>query len=298
MDMRNQRLLTSGAVCLAGWLGTAAAWAEEPAGGIMKHDAATGGSTDVAAEGFQAATVKPPEEKDATELKLSAGALNSTGNARSLALTGVGKFRARRGDNQLSSALAGNYSRSAPGRGEPMETSVENVQGSTRYDRFLGQGFAVFLSGSVRSDRFQGLDLRLNLDPGLAYYFVDHEKVQLWTEVGYDLQYDVRRGANIRAARADGTTLDRTDTRHSARLFGGYSNALSAAITFNTGLEYLQGLPETKYYRLNWDVGLTSSISSKLSIATTFSVRYDHHPLPDVVSTDTQTAVSLVYTLL
>jgi len=268
------------------------------ADGLAEQAPATEGSTDVAQEGFQTVAEPDPEEKNATELKVSAGGLFASGNSRLVAMTGAGRFRARRRDNQLSLAAAGNYSRGAPGPDEPMQATIQNLQGSTRYDRFLGAGMAAFLSLSARNDRFQGLDLRLNFDPGLAYYFVDQEKLQLWTELGYDLQYDVRRGANIRQASADGLALDKTEVRHSARLFAGFSESLSAAITFNTGLEYLQGVPDTEYWRLNWDAGLSSSINNALSIATTFSLRFDNQPLPDVEKTDTATAVSLVYQLL
>ena len=69
-------------------------------------------------------------------------------------------------------------------------------------------------------------------------------------------------------------------------------------VTFNTGLEYLQGIPETERWHLNWDVGLSSAIGGDFSLATTFSLKYDHAPLPAVKKIDTVTAVSLVYTLL
>ena len=66
----------------------------------------------------------------------------------------------------------------------------------------------------------------------------------------------------------------------------------------STGFEYLQGLPDTDYLRLNWDLGINSALYNALSVATTFSLRYDHHPLPSIKKTDTVTAVSLVYQLL
>jgi putative salt-induced outer membrane protein YdiY len=49
---------------------------------------------------------------------------------------------------------------------------------------------------------------------------------------------------------------------------------------------------------LNWDVALTSKIAGNFSLATTFTLKYDHHPLPDVEKLDTLTALSLVYQLL
>ncbi len=179
-----------------------------------------------------------------------------------------------------------------------MQTTLENVQGKARYDRFLGSGFAVFLSLSGRNDRFQGLILRENLDPGVAYYFIDTSPHQLWTELGYDLQHDLRRQANIETAAAKGIVLNKTDTRHSSRVFLGYSGSINKAVSLLTGTEYLQGLGDTKYWRFNWDAAINSSIGGRFSFATTFSLRYDHAPLPGVKNTDTITAVNLVYTLL
>ncbi|MEO8905811.1 MAG: DUF481 domain-containing protein, partial [Polyangiaceae bacterium] len=145
------------------------ALAQAPAG-TMKQDAATSGKTDVASDGFASAADNKHAD-DSTEAKIQAGALGASGNSRSLALTSMATVSARRGQNELSAAAAANYGRSAAKTGDPMQTTIENYQGKLRYDRFLTDRFSVFTSLSGRRDRFQGLDLRLNLDPGLAYYF-------------------------------------------------------------------------------------------------------------------------------
>lgn len=276
---------------------SATAAAQSAPAGTMKQDAASSGKTEVASSGF-ATVAKNEHLTDTTEAKVQAGAVLATGNARSLAVTSLGSFLARRGMNELSLAGAANYGRSSSKAGEPVETTMENYQGKLRYDRFLSERFAVFTALSARRDRFQGLDLRLNLDPGLAYYFVQEPKQQLWAEVGYDLQFDIRRKGVIAAAAAEGNALEKTDTRHSGRLFAGYKSALNEAVSFNTGVEYLQGLADTEFWRLNWDLGFTAAIATRFSLATTFSLRYDNHPLVGVEKTDTLTAVNLVYTLL
>jgi putative salt-induced outer membrane protein len=267
--------------------------------GIMKQDAASSGATDVGKGGFEAVAAEDEATaKDALELKISAGGMQSTGNSRSLAATASGQFRLRRELNQLSAAAAANYARAAANRNEDTATTVENFQGKVRYDRFVLENLAVFLATTARRDRFQGLDLRLNVDPGVAYYFVDQKKHQLWVELGYDFQYDVRNQDGIDAAAATGVEVDKTDVQHSVRSFVGYSNSLNEAVTFDTGVEHLQGVPETEKWRLNWDVGLTSKIGGNFSLATTFSLKYDHAPLPEVEELDTITALSLVYQLL
>lgn len=277
---------------------TSLASAQDAPTGVMKQDAATSGKVDVASEGFATAAAKKDDANDATEAKIQAGGLSASGNARSLAITSMGTVRARRGANEFSAAAAANYGRSASKPTDPAQTTIENYQGKIRYDRFVSDPLALFTSLSARKDRFQGLDLRMNLDPGLAYYFVQNPKHQLWAEAGYDLQYDIRRDQAIADALAAGMRLGKAKARHSARLFAGYRNSLNEAVTFNTGVEYLQGLPDTQFWRFNWDVGLTAALAAKFSLATTFSLRFDNQPLTGIKSTDTLTAINLVYQLL
>lgn len=289
----------SGFGCVLGVTLCSSARAEELAAGTMKAKAATSGKEDVATSGFEAAVKPDAETKDATELKLSAGGLLASGNSRSFAATGSEKFRARRGDNQLTVAAAANYGRSASSPDQPTRTTVENYQAKGRYDRFLAPNFAVFGSMSALRDRFQGLSLRLNVDPGIAVYFIDEAKQQLWTELGYDYQYDVRLEDAIRTAlEKDGLLLAKTKSRHSGRAFLGYSNAVNEAVTIDTGIEYLQAVKQTKNYRINWNIALTSQIAGNFSIAAAFTLKYDHNPLPGVKTTDYLSSLSLVYQLL
>ncbi len=280
------------------------AFAQDTPEGLAKQDPATSGTTDVAQEGFQQAVVEAPEEStDTTEVAVSAGGLLATGNSRSLSLTGAANFKHRRDIHQLTGVAAANYGQSAQARGEPIETTVENYQGRVRYDLFFADKLAAFLQTSARKDRFQGLILRLNIDPGLAYYFVDQKAQQLWGELGYDFQYDVRRD-DSRLDPETGFRADKTESRHNGRAFVGYDNKLNKAVSFYTGVEYLQGLSPYEdentgdvNWRLNFDAGLTSKVGESLSVATTFTLKYDNNPLPGLATTDTVTAVNLVYSL-
>jgi len=284
------------ACALAFWCSPGLALAQAPQG-LSTQAPASAGATEVAKEGFQAPVANDPASKDGQTLKLNAGGFLSAGNSRSLAATAAADYFLRRSRSQFSALAAVNYGRSADGPGTPTEVSVENYQARVRYDYFFTGGLAGFASVSARRDRFQGLDLRLNVDPGLAYYFIDEKGHRLWAELGYDLQYDIRRDEVVDASALDPAPLEKTEVRHGVRVFTGYDNQLSEAVKFNAGVEYLQNVTETENARLNVDLGLTSQLNSDFSIATTLSIDYDNNPLPGIEKTDLVTALNLVYTL-
>jgi putative salt-induced outer membrane protein len=270
------------------------------AAGLSNQAPASAGSTQVAKEGFQTVAAPPAaDSKDRTTFKATLGGFLSTGNSRNLALTGAADYSMRRGASQFGALAAVNYGQSAPDADSPSEVTVQNYQARVRYDYFFGGALAGFGSVSARRDRFLHLDLRLNLDPGLAYYFVDEKDQRFWGELGYDLQYDLRQQSYVDASLADLTVddVERSELRHNARLFAGYVNQVGAAVKFNAGIEYLQNARDAENAILNLDLGLTSQLDSSFSISTTLSVKFDNNPLPGVEKTDVISALNLVYTL-
>ena len=287
------------------------AYAQEPTdepAGTLNQDAATTGATEIEGQGAFAAGagLEAANATDATEFDVSAGGLLSTGNARAASVTGASNLRLRRNKHQFGANFAGNYGRAALDQTSDPETTVANVQGRARYDYFVHPRVSLFAMATARHDTFQGLDLRLNIDPGAAFYILNDLKHRLWTEVGYDFQYDIRTDEAIREVDADGNVVIGADgtpniiaekrrVNHAVRLFGGYSNNLNENVSFNTGLEYLQSVLEAKRWRINYDVGLTANLINRLALATTFTVRIDNDPAPGIRKVDTITALNLVY---
>jgi putative salt-induced outer membrane protein len=283
---------------------THASMVEEPAvpAGTVKKDPASSGSTDLGGSGqFASATAKASD--DATELNISAGAIFNTGNTRSLAVTGLGKFLLRRKIHQFTAAAAGNYGRAAlalndddatPNDESDIADTTSNVQGQVRYDVFFHPRFSAFLMSTARYDKFQGLDLRLNVDPGVAMYALSEEKHKMWFEVGYDFQFDLRSERGLLASEATGADRPaKTLVNHAARLFAGYTNNLSEYVTFDTGFEYLQSFLVGGRFRMNWVNALNVQLASRLTLGTTFVLRYENRPLPGVAKLDTITSLLL-----
>lgn len=268
-----------------------------PSGTTGVQAPASSGSTDIGGEGtFATAEALPEGEEestDATELSLSAGGLLSTGNARAVAGTGAINFRLRRDRHQFTSVFAGNYGTAAL-PDEDYEKNVANLQGRIRYDVFFAERWSAFLMFTGRNDYFQGLDLRINIDPGVAFHILTKKTHRLWIEAGYDFQHAIRNRDAITEAEGMGDLLEKTNTVHAARLFVGYSNHLSEKVSFDTGLEYLQSVTDGKTFRFNWDNALTAQLVKNLAISGTFTLRYENNPVVPK-KLDTITAVNFVY---
>ncbi len=286
--------------------------------GTISSDPATGGTTEIEGQGqFAAADQEARTSEDATELDISAGGLLSTGNAFAAAVTGQGRFRLRRGIHQVGVQVAGNYGvadiESQTTRylfiADPLtgnrveeqidtrierENTVANLQGMARYDVFFAKRWSGFLMATARRDRFQGLDLRFNLDPGVAVHVLTRANHRLWFEAGYDFQYDIREDEARLAAEAAGEVRpDKTATNHAVRLYAGYTNNLSEFVTFDTGAEYLQSVLVAGRFRVNWLSSLTTQLADRVSVGLTFALRYENQPLPEVLPLDTVTSVLL-----
>jgi putative salt-induced outer membrane protein len=251
-------------------------------------------------------TDEPKAEKkaDGTTVSASAGGLLTTGNSRLLAFSGNGVFETRFNSNGIGLSVLGNYGEGAPA-GDPVHVTTENIQGRARYDRYLVEDFALFLINTGRHDRFQGLDFRYNLDPGVKYLFITEAAHALWAELGYDFQYDIRRNADrvvldanknpVLDASGNPQLLPKTETDHSIRAFVGHKHAFNKEVTLALGLEYLQSVIDADKYRFNGDALFAANVGAGLAVGLGFSARFDHAPLPGKEKLDTSTTLSLIY---
>jgi putative salt-induced outer membrane protein YdiY len=256
----------------------------------------------------QQSEVKQPELKkplDGVTASLSAGGQSASGNAKLVAATANGTFDIRRGVHGFGAALVANYAEGAAS-GQEIQRTAQNVQGRLRYDFFFLDDVSIFVIGTGRNDYFQGLDFRLNVDPGVKYLFLDAPDNKLWLEAGYDYQYQINNDDARVLLDSSGKpvalgnvppiyVINKTVADHSARLFAGFKHAFNKEVTFSTGLEYLQSVVDSTRYRLNYDALIAAKLGGGLSLGLGFSARYDHDPLPGKVDLDTATTLSLIY---
>ena len=244
-----------------------------------------------------------PPPADETVWTLQAGGILNTGNTRSLSVSGGSRLSLKRSRNVFAAELTATYGTASlrdPTTGEfgNYVHSSENVTGKARYDRFLTEMDALFLSVGALHDPFAGLDVRMQLQAGYLrnFFKLCEGKHRFWGEVGYDLTYDDFDPDPL--LDADGNRLDGTQVVHSGRAFLGYDNHVNENVTFLTGVEALIDVEDIDNVRLNSVSELRSKISGKLQLGVQFALRFDNVPVEGTEKLDTTTTLNLLYSLL
>ena len=266
----------------------------------------TSGTTEVAKEGKEKAVLPEGEVVDATELSIQGGGLLAGGNARTFALTASTRFLLRRNVHEFHANAAMNYAQSSPpatdGAARPAaEATVENFQGRLRYDHFFHPRASAFMAVSLRRDRFQGLDLRLGLDPGVSAYAVRSPGLKLWGELGYNFQFDLfdtdAEAARLGLVPVPDPLGSRVD--HNVRAFLGYQHRLDERLSLDVGLEGFKSVVTQTAYRVNFGAQLTTQLFDRFSFAVGVLSLYNNDPgVPGVEKLDVQSSLSFVYSLL
>lgn len=185
--------------------------------------------------------------------------------------------------------------------GEVMVTEVDTVTAeqydlTVKYDREIDERLGWFAFGGWRRNQITGIDDRYNLDGGVSYAVLDSERHTLIGEagLGFTDEYPV---------------VGASESFATARGLGRYERRLGATSSLETELEAIQNLDDSEDLRVNFLLGVTAKINSRLALKASYTASFDDDPasqiLPgddpgepvavfDLDSTDTILSVSLV----
>ena len=160
--------------------------------------------------------------------------------------------------------------------------TAEKFYTELRGDYLFTERIYSYLNLGWEKDSFAGIDRRIYTGPGGGYKFLLGPKHILNGEVG--LNY-------VNEKYTDDTTNDFL----SGRLFGKYEFAFNETNKFSQSLEYLHDFESSKHYKVNSETAVTSALNSRFSLKVSYTVNYDHQPVPETLDhTDTTLATALV----
>jgi putative salt-induced outer membrane protein len=160
-------------------------------------------------------------------------------------------------------------------------TTAEQLNASVKGIRDLTPRVDVFVDGGYLRNRFAGYDSLLSGDAGVGYKLLLGPVHELRAElgVGYvhenQLVGDNRSYANARAGL-------------------GYKWQFSKTAGFTNDLSYLYDLSDSANWIVSEKADLTAALTSIFSLKASYTLLYNHEPVPTFKRTDAATAVALV----
>ena len=235
--------------------------------------------------------VKDVKDVDWTA-KGEAGLVSTTGNSKTTTITAGLNATRKDKDNKFDASLNGTFARSTiriatddNGNGVIDNGEIHSTTSNTaedailklRYDRYITELDAFYVSGLAATDRPAGKDLIAGGQGGYSRGVFKTDVHEVLAEIGYDLSY-------LRLADNTSTTI------HSIRGFLGYKAKFSKTATIDASVEGLFNAntvtigAETagafKDTRINGNLAITASLTEKLSLAASFQAKFDNVPAP------------------
>ncbi len=253
---------------------------------------------------------KAPND-DATALSASLGGTLNTGNTRTWQLNLGSDLLLVRMPHAFTAMVVFAYGQAdLPNDGQKkLQTTIKNLRSKARYDFFLTRMDALFAAAVFRWDQLAGLDARVQGELGYLRYFYRTDKHRFWGEAGYDLTYDnyhplpnpdfmLDAMGNPVDPSVSPLTPDTTKITHSGRLFVGYDNRLTEAVTYLGGAEALLDVQHARNVRVNVDNAVRSKLGGNFQLELRSSLQFANVPAPGARKLDTQSMINLIYNLI
>ena len=241
------------------------------------------------------AELKKAPKKPEWKASALAGLILTTGNSRTTTLSAGAKASRKSGNNKFQLELGGAFAKSslfiasddnADGDIDPNEyerlsqTTTRALGGKARYDRFLSEMDALYVSAQALTDKPSGKNFIGGGQAGYSRTAFKTDRHNLVVEAGYDYSYED-------PVSGDGYS------NHSLRAFAGYESKLTKDSGFDASIEGLFNVneldtptgPASRFEdaRINSQLSLTTKLFEDISFRFGFTARYDNvpSPLPD-----------------
>lgn len=218
-------------------------------------------------------TNEPPKWDVSADLGLTL----TSGNSETLLVAGgvVGKREWTRSSLELG--IAGAY-------GE--DNSVANVQtlrGWGQYDKDFTKNWYWLARVDALHDGISDIDYRITLSPGVGRHIINKKKTKLDVEAGISYVFEYKGGTQ-----SDYFAL---------RLGEHFEHEFNDRVKLVQNFEIFPQLDDFENYFFNFNIGVETAMSEKLSMTLTFFDTYNNVPAPGLEKNDMKLIAGLKYRL-
>ncbi len=160
-------------------------------------------------------------------------------------------------------------------------TTAEQFNASLKGIRDLTPRLDVFTAGGYARNRFAGFDSLISGEAGVGYKLLLGAVHALRGELGFGYTHEDQRVGDNRGYA-------------SARAGLGYKWQFSKTAAFTNDLAYSYDLSDSANWILSDKAAVTAALTTIFSLKASYTLLYNHEPVPTFRRTDTATAVALV----
>jgi putative salt-induced outer membrane protein len=160
-------------------------------------------------------------------------------------------------------------------------TTAEQLNASVKGIRDLTPRVDVFADGAYLRNRFAGFNSLISEEAGAGYKILRGPVQTLRGELGFGYTHEDQLVGDNRSYAT-------------ARAGLGYKWDFSRTAAFTNDLSYLRDLSDAKNWIFSDKAAITASLTTTFSLKASYTVLYNHEPVPTFKRTDTVTAVALV----
>ena len=226
----------------------------------------------------QAATNEPPKSPP-WDVTASAGLTLTRGNSKTLLAVGSLLGTKKWEQNEVDLGVDGTYGETTD-KGETTK-NAESLHGFGQYNRLFTERFFGYLRVEGLHDAVADIKYRLQIGPGVGYYFIKTTNTTFRAEIGPGYVYE----------------QDKTEHHSymSLRIAERFDQKINAHAKIWEFAEYLPQVDRFSNYLINAEVGIETAITKKLSQKTYLQDSYHSEPAAGRLKNDLKLVAALSY---
>jgi len=221
------------------------------------------------------------EKKPKWESSATAGLTLTTGNTETFLGAAAIMSKRKWQQNEISLGVDGTYGETKLRGASESTRNAESVHGFAQYNRLFNERLFGYARMDMLHDAVADVDYRLSVSPGLGYYFIKREKIDLTGEVGPGFIYEQLASG--------------TDSYMSLRLAERFNYKFAAKARLWESIEVLPQVDRFGNFLLNFELGVEASLTEKFKLRTFIQDTYDHEPAPSRKRNDLKWVTGLGY---
>jgi len=234
-----------------------------------------------AQEAAAPAAPPPPPETRTWVTTAAAGLTLTRGNSENFLVTLSLDTKRKWEHNELFFGASGGYGDSTVN--DVNTKNTEFLQGYGQYNHLFTDRFYGGLRLDGQYDGIAGVDYRVKITPLVGYYLIKEEKMTLSAEAGPSAVFEKLEGQDAR-------------TYAAVRFSETFDYKITASTKVWETLSYSPQIDEwTQNYLLNFEAGIDTAITKKLSLRVVFQDMYASQPAPGKKDNDMRLLAGIAY---